>query len=225
MDLRTASGLFVSSVEHRIAYLPIGDVPTAESNPKLHDIPGIKASIRRFGFVTPGLIDGRTGRMIVGHGRREALTEMCDEGDNPPRGIRTDPTGQWLIPCITGWSSNSDAEADAYLITDNQGTINGGWAERELRDLLTSIEQADPSLIELTGVDVAELDDLIRANRAPDLDELAETLGDPHPSDSWPTIHVSVPPHVAAAWRSHLSTFDDQDAEAFASLLGVEVEP
>ena len=46
----------------RIEYMRIEEVPFALSNPKDHDIGEIIASIRRFGYVDPGMVDERTGR-------------------------------------------------------------------------------------------------------------------------------------------------------------------
>lgn len=208
--------------------IPLDDIPPAPTNPKLHNITQIRRMISRFGYTTPGLLDERTGKLIVGHGRREALLAMRADGETPPTGIHLDTTGRWLIPTITGWSSTSDAEAAAYLIGDNQATINGGWHNEELQQLLADITAADPTLVDLTGVDIQALDDLIKANEAPDLDDLANQLGEPQTSDTWPTIHVSAPPHVIAAWRDHafLHANDDApDASALAALLGIDLEP
>jgi hypothetical protein len=213
---------------HKIIQMALDEIPPAEINPKLHDIMQLRRMISRFGYTTPGLLDGRTGRLIVGHGRREALLAMRADGETPPRGIVADQEGRWLVPIITGWSSTSDAEAAAYLVGDNQATINGGWNNEELQRLIEEITATDPALAELTGVDVDALADLIKANLPPDLDDLADQLGDPEPSDTWPNIRISVPHHVAAAWRDHAAQYAEDDhpeAAALAALLEIGLEP
>jgi hypothetical protein len=227
MDLRTAPGVYLTrpSEDHKIVYMSIRDLREADHNPKLHDDNAVRASISRFGYVAPMIIDGRTGHLVAGHGRLTALLGMRAAGENPPAGIRTDPTGQWLAPVVNGWSSCSDSEASAYLIADNQLTTNGGWDNEALRELLNDIGAQDPELVELTGVDVDALAALI-ADGLPDVDE-----PDPGPSaqvGGWVMVRVEVPPHVAAAWRSHAEMFGDGrdcEATALASLLGVVLDP
>jgi hypothetical protein len=211
---------------HTITYIPLDEIPPAEVNPKLHDIMQLRRMISRFGYTTPGLLDGRTGKLIVGHGRREALLAMRSDGETAPSGI-IDDNGRWLVPVVTGWSSTSDAEAAAYLIGDNQTTINGGWNNEQLQSLIDEIGATDPTLVEMTGVDLDALDDLIKANTPPDLDELADELGDPEPSDSWPTIRISAPRHIISAWKEYMQQYakdDSPEASALAALLEIDLE-
>lgn len=213
---------------HAIEHMPLDEIPTADRNPKLHDIDHLRQLISRFGFTTPVLIDERTGKLIVGHGRREALLAMRADGESAPRGITVNDTGHWLVPVVTGWSSTSDAEAAAYLVGDNQATLLGGWDNEELQSLIEEFGQIDPTLIELTGVDMDALNDLVKANEPPDLDDLADQVGEPRTGDSWPSIRITAPPHVVAAWReytnlNHANT-DNPDASALANLLGIGIE-
>jgi len=224
-DLPLADGTHRDGT-HRIRMFPLDEIPPADHNPKLHDIIHLRQLISRFGYTTPGLLDDRTGRLIVGHGRREALLAMRADGETPPRGIGITDENQWLVPVITGWSSTSDAEAAAYLVGDNQATINGGWNNEELQHLIDEIEKVDPTLVEMTGVDLDALNDLIKANEPPDLDDLAAKLGDPQESDTWPSARITAPPHVIAAWRDQVSQYADDDhpeASALAALLEVDL--
>jgi hypothetical protein len=217
----------LTDTTHKIRMFPLDELPPADQNPKLHDITHLRQLISRFGYTTPGLLDGRTGKLIVGHGRREALLAMRADGEIPPRGIGLDDDNRWLIPVITGWSSTSDAEASAYLVGDNQATINGGWNNEELQQLLQQIGTIDPTLVELTGVDVDALNDMIKANEPPDLDDLANRLGDPEESDTWPSIRITAPPHIVVAWRDHASLYAEDDypeAAALAELLKIDLE-
>lgn len=119
----------------QIEYVPLGALVRHEANPKAHDIDLVVASVRRFGFVDPVVIDERTGKLAAGHGRLTALERMRDHGDDPPAGIRREK-GDWLVPQVTGWASASDSELDAALVALNRTTEAGGWDDRALLDIL-----------------------------------------------------------------------------------------
>lgn len=146
-------------MERRLDYVDLDAIEPATNNPKEHQIDSVRASIDRFGYVSPMIVDDRTGRLVVGHGRLESLKMRRDAGETPPEGIRIDDTGRWLAPVIRGWASRSDADAAAYLIADNRYTELGGWDHQALADLLDEI--GDPDLVELTGWDPADLEDLL----------------------------------------------------------------
>jgi len=148
--------------QRRVEYQPIGSLTPAERNPKRHQIGGIIRSISRFGFTTPAVLDERTGRLVVGHGRIEALTAMRDSGQDPPAGIVVDvSSGEWMVPVILGWSSRSDIEASAYLVADNRHTELGGWDAGDLEELLAEIRDVDEDLVSAVAgfaeEDLAEL--------------------------------------------------------------------
>lgn len=135
--------------DRRIEYIPLDDVAPATRNPKRHRTEALTASVNRFGFVAPALRDERTGRLVAGHGRTQALRTLRDAGATPPDGVQVDGDGRWLVPIIVGWSSRSDAEADAYLVADNRHTELGGWDSAELVDLLGGL--GDEELLAATG--------------------------------------------------------------------------
>lgn len=162
-----------TATDRRIDYVRLDEIREAEINPKEHDRSSIAASIDRFGFVTPGLRDERTGRLIAGHGRTMVLRDKQAAGEAPPDGVRVDESGEWLVPVIVGWSSRNEAEAAAYLIIDNHHPTLGGWDNAGLADLLRTIEEADADLLDVVGVDLADLDALL----AGDEDEGERTGG------------------------------------------------
>lgn len=214
--------------ERKVTYMRLGDVEPAARNPKQHDEAGIRASIDRFGLAELALLDERTGRLVAGHGRINDLLQRLDQGADPaspPDGIKVDPdTGEWLVPVVRGWSSRSDAEAEAYLVASNNLTTRGGWDNVALTELLGELAQADPDLLLVTGYTEDELADMLKLLEPPDLDDLGDDLGKPEPSDSWPIVRIKAAPHVAAAWRSHLDTFgEDNENAALAALL--ELDP
>ena len=78
----------MSDAPRRIEYVPLADVIPAPRNPRAHSsLPLVRASIDRFGFVDGAVHDGRTGRIVAGHGRLEALTAMEAAGEHPPDGV------------------------------------------------------------------------------------------------------------------------------------------
>jgi len=122
----------------RVEYLRVRDIPPAVLNPKRHQGKGIEASIGRFGFVEPMVLDGRTGRLVAGHGRREALLALEGRGGAAPGGIEARADG-WYAPVLVGWCSSSDEEAQAFLLAANQLTEAGGWDPVELGRAIESV--------------------------------------------------------------------------------------
>lgn len=139
----------------RLEYLDINTIMPARNNPKQHDGDKVQSSIGKFGYVAPMILDERTGRLVVGHGRLESLQALHASGATAPDGIEIDDNGNWRAPVIRGWASRSDADAAAYLVADNRHTELGGWNHYALAELLDSI--GDPDLVDLTGWDLEEL--------------------------------------------------------------------
>ena len=59
----------------RTEYLPISELKPAARNPKRQAQGELSKSIGRFGFTEPVVLDERTGRLVAGHGRIDALKE------------------------------------------------------------------------------------------------------------------------------------------------------
>lgn len=211
-------------------WVPLDEVCAAVRNPKQHDIAGIRASIGRFGFVSPAVRDERTGRLVAGHGRAEALRAMRAAGEAPPAGVRVDGDGGWLVPLLVGWASRSDAEAEAYLVADNQWTLAGGWDAPALADLLADVAATDEDLLAVAGFSADDLAALVTDDDASDdsdsedgkgrlLGDLAGvTLGEPditpEPGDVWwlgeHLVLVVASPHTE--WHLWMSFLDNEGA-------------
>lgn len=151
----------------------------AVRNPREHHIEALVASLRRYGFTAPIELDERTGRMVAGHGRREAVMLMWQNGEPPPAGVHIDDDGEWLVPVLRGWSSRNDTEAEAYIIASNKLTEAGGWINRTLAEMLEDVVTADAPLQETLGMDFEDIDALI-ARIDP------ETLGERDPDTPLP---------------------------------------
>src|SRR5688572_9588756 len=99
-----------------ITYARLSELVPAARNPKDHDLPSLMASLGRFGWTNPAVLDERTGRLVAGHGRWEACVALRAGGDPPPGGVYLDEDGEWLVPLLRGWQSRDDAEAEAYIV-------------------------------------------------------------------------------------------------------------
>lgn len=180
----------------RIEYLSLRKLEPDPRNPKAHSESAISASVERFGFVEPIVLDGRTGYIASGHGRVETLTRMMRAKSKPPEGVRVTGKGDWLVPVVTGWASENDAEAGAALIAFNRTTELGGWVDEALLDLLDEIEGDesaaasgfdDDDLEALRRVVAEETAEPAKPRTAAELDDAPELRKKPRskPGDIW----------------------------------------
>jgi hypothetical protein len=150
-----------ATTTRRLDYMPLDDLPEALRNAKVHDLPQIRRTIARFGYTTPVILDERTGRLVAGHGRRIVLMGMRDDGDTPPNGIELTDDGRWLVPVVRGWTSHSDAEAEALGIADNRLSELGGWEDRLLTEMLEELLDQAPELLAATGYSTDDVDRML----------------------------------------------------------------
>lgn len=144
-----------------VDYVELGKIKLAPRNPKAHDVDGIGSSMSHHGLGEIPMRDERTGRLVAGHGRIEAIEAAWEQQEEPPEGVRVDDRGRWLVPVLGGWSSRSDEDAEAYLIGSNQWTIAGGWVNTELVTVLSDLDRAQ--LLGVTGWTREQLDDLVNS--------------------------------------------------------------
>lgn len=149
-----------NSQERRIEWVPLGEVQSAPTNPKEHDIGEICVSIGRRGFVELPAIDERTGRLVAGHGRIEALIKMQADKAPLPGGLKAEG-GKWLVPVVRGWASKNDADAAAYLVASNRLVELGGWNDEMLAKLMSEIAAIAPDEIAGSGFDQQDVDKFI----------------------------------------------------------------
>src|SRR5271170_6492373 len=122
----------------------ITEVKADPRNPRKHcraQVQAIAKSIEAFGFNAPILI-GKSGRVIAGHGRREAALLL----------------GLSQIPVIS-LEHLSEAQARAYMLADNKLTDRSSWDDKALA--LQLKELTDLALdfdIEAIGFEPPEID-------------------------------------------------------------------
>jgi DNA modification methylase len=151
------------TISLRIEWVPIGVIRPNPKNARTHSrrqIRQIAASLRKFGFLNPVLIDAENV-VLAGHGRLEAAgLEGMDE-----------------VPVVR-FTHLTAAQKRAYLIADNKIAEQAGW-DRELLAIelgalsdLLPIEGLDVSL---TGFEAAEID-LLLADMKPSRSEPEDVL-------------------------------------------------
>ncbi len=197
MSTRKADDPGGATRPRRIEYVPITEVQTALRNPKAHDIAHIKALIGRFGFVGSAVHDGRTGRIIAGHGRLESLVAMASEDQAPPDGIVLVEGGAWAMPVEYGWSSRSDSEAEALGAALNEATTRGGWDEQALAGMLRDLDGVDADLRRLAGWDDGQFASLVASLGSLDGDDTVpgapEDREEPTPPEDFPSYDDDIP--------------------------------
>lgn len=167
----------MSNRPRKIEYVPLSEVQRADENVKAHDDEGIAEAIDQLGYIDAGVLDGRTGKLLGGHGRLDALLERRAAGGGPPDGIVLRRDGEWLVPVQTGWSSADDDEADAAALALNQLTISGGFLDDPLAAMLQRLDAGRG----LTGTgfdrsDLSRLLDRTRPPTPPDADDVPEAV-------------------------------------------------
>jgi len=159
-----------------LKYIPLPEIVPWDENPKRHDIERIKASMRRYGFTSPLIVNESSGILLAGHGRRDALLEMHQAGEPAPQNIET-RNGIWFCPCIITGVSLDDLEHQAYALDDNLSVMLG----IALSDQLEAFRQEEAATLlgELFEVDslptFVDEDELYEAlSRILDLDGLED---------------------------------------------------
>lgn len=189
-----------------ITYVRPHSLQPYPGNARVHNrkqIRALKASIRRFGYTQPALVNEK-GEIIAGHGRVEAAKQA---------GLATIPVIQ--IDHL------SDDERRAYILADNQLALKAGW-DREI--LATELQHlVDVSFdLEIAGFEAPEVDLLL---------EIAnDTRRDPGAEDVSPDRVLDRPPITQPGdiWllgskdrQSHrLMCGDARDSVAMTTLMG-----
>jgi ParB-like chromosome segregation protein Spo0J len=197
---RLREQLDLSAGAPRIEWVAIETVHPNPKNARTHSRNQrrrIAASIRKFGFINPVIVD--ENRMVLaGHGRLEAARQE----------------GLTHIPIIC-LDYLTPAEKRTYLIADNRIAEQAGWDRQmlaielgELADLLPA-EGLD---ISLTGFEVAEID-LLMADMAASVNEAADVVP---PS---PTKAVTQPGDLWRLGKHRLLCGDAQQRNQLARLM------
>ena len=138
-------------MKRELTYRPLADLIPYANNSRTHSdeqVAQVAASIRSFGFNAPILIDENNG-IVAGHCRAMAAKKLKLEE----------------VPCIE-LTGLTDAERRAYVIADNQLTLNGGWDIEKLQIEIEHLNELDFD-IDLLGFD----DDFLANLLEPEIEE------------------------------------------------------
>lgn len=184
----------------KIEHLAVDDLVPYARNSRTHSpeqVAQVAASIQRFGFTNPVLVDA-DGGIIAGHGRVIAARQI----------------GLDKVPCIR-LAHLAEAEKRAYVIADNKLALNAGWDDELLAIELRDLAGLDFDLA-LTGFSDDELADLLG-----DLDdgEGGEGHGDADAvPDPWPKA-ISKPGDVWALGPHRVMCGDSTEHGDVARLM------
>lgn len=163
--------------EIRIEYVKISELAGyfLEGNSKKHDIGGLVTKFEKYGFVEPIKIDpslnNGSGGIVGGNGRLEALLQMFESGEEPPRGIKTDGDQCWYAPVAIGVNARSEREAIALSIDLNWSILEGGDFTA-----LDGTRLFDSEALLAQLQDLADNGEMVTAIDGDDLDFLIEQL-------------------------------------------------
>jgi ParB-like chromosome segregation protein Spo0J len=182
----------------RIEMLDPGTLVPNPHNARTHtdkQIAQIAASIRRFGFVVPIIIDDESN-IAAGHGRWLASKQLgLDE-----------------VPVIrVRFLSNADRRA--FALADNRIAELSGWDENLLAEELSFLLK-DGYELEITGFSLSDVD-LSIGEAPPDAEEDVE-LPDPM------ATAISRPGDLWVVGEQRLLCADSRRAESYETLLGEE---
>lgn len=197
------------AAKRRMEYMDLDAIEPADRNPKGHAEDLIAASIDRFGLMDTPMLDERTGKLVGGHGRVDALKQLRDAGAPAPDGV-TVTAGKWRTPVQRGWASANDTEALAAGVALNRLTERGGWTG-DLYNVLDELITASTEELDLLyglGFDQPDVDLLLTAQSPAGVDVDAEWVGMPdYTSENLKGITCVV----------HFK--DDADADRFFALI------
>ena len=160
----------------------------------------IAASIRRFGFTNPVLVDD-DDCILAGHARVEAAKTL----------------GLSEIPTVR-LSQMSEADRRAYILADNKLALNSGWDQEILAGELQALVEIGFE-VELTGFSLAEVDFTIIQAKESSLNE-QDTCEDNVPCVDGPAVT-----RLGDLWqlgRHRLLCGDARQRPAYEKLMGNE---
>lgn len=199
----------------RLDFIPLDELLPADRNPKRHNDVAIAASIGKFGYVEPMVLDERTGKLVAGHGRLDALRAARDHGDELPDGVREG----WQVPVLRGWASRTDLEAEAYLAASNRLTEIGGWDQAELAAMLSDIAESDAELLRTIGYDDSDLTQLLQI-----VERDSGDIAGP-PEDEWRGLPAFDQPSKESAFHTTIHFATEELAAEFFELIGTPRSP
>jgi len=127
-------------------------------NPRRHDLEAISASLVRFGYVDPLVVDDTSGHLLSGHGALASLLIAQEDGLPRPARVTALPDGEWQVDVVH--VALAPGEARAYTVAEVRTRELGGWHDEKLIAVLQQIQET-PLGLEGTGFAPSELEALM----------------------------------------------------------------
>ncbi|HOP45223.1 MAG TPA: hypothetical protein PLA11_16990, partial [Flavobacteriales bacterium] len=175
------------------------------------DIGVISASLKAHGQYKPivvnkGTYTGRPNEVLAGNHTLMAIRDLAEQHPDDDR------WGSVLVH----WIDVDDDRAARIVLVDNRASEIGTVDFEQLYSLIGDLPD-----LEGTGYDQEYLTMLSEVTGGPpDLDALAEEVGDPLADDHHTKVSLSLEPEVARSWAAHRASFDD-DTAAMRSLMNL----
>jgi ParB-like chromosome segregation protein Spo0J len=151
--------------------IPIDRVTQHPDNPNNGDVEAIVESIEFNGYVAPVIVQESTGYIVAGNHRYQALLAL----------------GSKVIPAI--FVDMDETAAQRYLLADNRIAALAVTDNAKIVDILEGLDEQDSLRgTGYTKMDLTQLSALL--DITPSYDEFA----------SWPTLSLTVPPHLKNAF-------------------------
>ncbi|ACL61733.1 ParB/Srx family N-terminal domain-containing protein [Methylobacterium nodulans] len=149
----------------RITLRALDSLKAYERNARRHSreqIEQLKSSIENFGWTNPILADANG--IVAGHARSIAARELYAAGASL-KFANGAPIPEGKVPVVdcTGWS---DAQRRAYILADNQLSLNATWDDDLLRVEFKALQDEGFDTA-LTGFTAEAIGDLFTADNPP----------------------------------------------------------
>lgn len=185
------------------------ELSTYHRNPRRGDVSVIAASLQAHGQYKPivvnrGTYTGRANEVLAGNHTLMAVRDLAEKHPDDAR---------WQ-EVLVHWVDVDDDRAARIVLVDNRASEVGTVDYEQLYTLIGDLPDLSG-----TGYDQDYLTMLGEMTGGPpDLDALADEVGDPLSDDAHTTVRLSLEPSIAAKWEAHRSSFDDDTAAMTAVL-------
>lgn len=192
---------------------PVADLAPYARNARKHSAAAVArlvSIIEEMGWTSPILID--EDGIVAGHKRRLAALEIYEKGGTIRLpGGQALPAGEVPTLDVTGWT---EAQRRAYIIADNQTTLESEWDGDVLKLELSWLEGSGLDM-GLTGFDGSALTKLLLG------DGRGGNTG-PDAIPEVPVVPVTDPGDIWQLGDHRIICGDSTSAETVSSLLGAE---
>lgn len=187
------------------------ELSTYHRNPRRGDVSVIAASLQAHGQYKPVVVNrgthtGRPNEVLAGNHTLMAIRDLAERHPDDER---------WQS-VLVHWVDVDDDRAARIVLVDNRASELGTIDYEALYTLVTDL----PDLTG-TGYDAEYLTMLGEMNAGPpDLDALADEVGEPTPEDALTRVSLSLEPDIARSWSAHRASFQD-DTAAMKALMNL----